>query len=75
MEKDSEVPRHRVLMALLSTEDSNDSQKHKRAVLSIHSTLAYPFFSLIWPLFLHILPKGGRITEGLLYPWSKVIEK
>ena len=47
MEKDSEVPRHRVLMALLSIEDSNDSQKHKRAVLSIHSTLAYPFFSLI----------------------------
>ena len=55
MEKDSEVPRHRVLVALLlSTEDSNDSQKH--AVLTIHPTLAYPFFSLIRPLFLHVLP-------------------
>ena len=79
-------------MALLSTEDSNDSQKRMRAV---HPTLAYPFFSLIRPLllrlserhkhvlfhvrvtnhateteellFLRVLPKGGRICEGLLY--------
>ena len=51
-------------MALLSTEDSNDSQKRMRAVLTI---LAYPFFSLIRPLFLRVLPKGGRICEGLLY--------
>ena len=57
----------RVLMALLSTEDSNDSQKRIRAVLTIHPTLAYPFFSLIRPLFLRVLPKGGRICEGLLY--------
>ena len=34
-------------MALLSTEDSNDSQKRMRAVLTIHPTLAYPFFSFI----------------------------
>ena len=54
-------------MALLSTEDSNDSQKRMRAVLTIHPTLAYPFFSLIRPLFLRVLPKGGRICEGLLY--------
>ena len=45
----------RVLMTLLSTEDSNDSQKRMRAVLTIHPTLAYRFFSLIRPLF---LPKG-----------------
>ena len=64
---DGEVPRHRVLMALLSTEDSNDSQKRMRAVLTIHPTLAYPFFSLIRPLFLRVLPKGGRMCEGLLY--------
>ena len=57
----------RVLMTLLSTEDSNDSQKRMRAVLTIHPTLAYPFFSLIRPLFLRVLPKGGRICEGLLY--------
>ena len=56
----------RVLMTLLSTEDSNDSQKRMRAVLTIHPTLAYPFFSLIRPLFLRVLPKGGRICEGLL---------
>ena len=56
----------RVLMTLLSTEDSNDSQKGMRAVLTIHPTLAYPFFSLIRPLFLRVLPKGGRICEGLL---------
>ena len=56
----------RVLMALLSTEDSNDSQKRMRAVLTIHPTLAYPFFSLIRPLFLRVLSKGGRICEGLL---------
>ena len=54
-------------MALLSTEDSNDSQKRMRAVLTIHPTLAYPFFSLIRPLFLRVLPKGGRICESLLY--------
>ena len=53
--------------ALLSTEDSNDSQKRMRAVLTIHPTLAYPFFSLIRPLFLRVLPKGGWICEGLLY--------
>ena len=47
MEKDSEVPRRRILVGLLSTEDSNDSQKHMSAVLTIHPTLAYPFFSLI----------------------------
>ena len=46
----------------LSTED----QKRMRAVLTIHPTLAYPFFSLIRPLFLRVLPKGGRICEGLL---------
>ena len=57
----------RVLMTLLSTEDSNDSQKGMRAVLTIHPTLAYPFFSLIRPLFLRVLSKGGRICEGLLY--------
>ena len=54
-------------MALLSTEDSNDTQKRMRAVLTIHPTLAYLFFSLIRPLFLRVLPKGGRIFEGLLY--------
>ena len=27
----------------------------------------YPFFSLIQLLFLHGLPKGGRISESLLY--------
>ena len=54
-------------MALLSTEDSNDSQKRMRAVLTIHPTLAYPFFSLMRPLFLRVSPKGGRICEGLLY--------
>ena len=54
-------------MALLSTEDSNDSQKRMRAVLTIHPTLAYPFFSLIRPLFFRVLPKGGRICKGLLY--------
>ena len=54
-------------MALLSTEDTNDSQKRMRAVLTIHPTLAYPFFSLIRPLFLCVLPKGGLICEGLLY--------
>ena len=54
-------------MALLSTEDSNDSQKRMRAVLTIHPTLAYPFFSLIRPLFLRVLPKGGQLCEGLLY--------
>ena len=54
-------------MALLSTEGSNDSQKRMRAVLTIHLTLAYPSFSLIRPLFLRVLPKGGRICEGLLY--------
>ena len=32
----------RVLMTLLSTEDSNDSQKRIRADLTIHPTLAYP---------------------------------
>ena len=67
MKKDSEVPRHKVLVSLLSTEDSNDSQKCLRAVLTIHPTLAYPFFSLIRPLFLRVLPKGGRIIDGLLY--------
>ena len=51
-------------MALLSTDDS---QKRMRAVLTIHPTLAYPFFSLIRPLFLRVLPKGDRICEGLLY--------
>ena len=66
IEKDSEVPRRRVLVALLSTEDSNDSQKSKRAVLTIHPTLAYLFFSLIRPLLLRVLPKGGWITKGLL---------
>ena len=40
MEKDSEVPSRRVPVALLSTEDSNDSQKQKRAVLTIHPTLS-----------------------------------
>ena len=55
-------------MALLSTEDSNDSQNRMRAVLTIHPTLAYPFFSLIRPLFLRVLPKGGWICKGLLYP-------
>ena len=60
MEKDSEVPRCRVLVALLYTEDSNDSQQRMRAVLTIHPTLAYPFFS---PLFLRVLPKGGQVTE------------
>ena len=59
-------------MALLSTRDSNDSQKHMRAVLTIHPTLAYPFFSLIRPLFLRVLPKGGRICEGLLYKFCIV---
>ena len=54
-------------MALLSTEDSNNSQKRMSAVLTIHPTLAYPFFSLIRPLFFRFLPKGGRICEGLLY--------
>ena len=47
MKKDSEVQRHRVLVPLLSTEDSNDSQKRMRAVVAIHPSLAYPFFSLI----------------------------
>ena len=37
------------------------------AVLTIHPTLAYPFFSLIRPLFLRALTKGGWICEGLLY--------
>ena len=60
-------------MALLSTEDSNDSQKRMRAVLTIHPTLSYPFFSLIRPLFLRVLPKGGRICEGLLYREAVVI--
>ena len=40
MLKDSEVPRRSVLVALLSTEDSNNSQKRVRAVLTIHPTLA-----------------------------------
>ena len=61
MEKDSEVPRHRVLAALLSTEDSNDSQKHMHAVLINHPTLAYPFFSLTRPLF---LPQRGSNNRG-----------
>ena len=43
-------------MALLSTEDSKDSQKRMRAVLTIHPTLAYPFFSLI--RFSVSCPKG-----------------
>ena len=54
-------------MTLLSTEDSNDSQERMRAVLTIHPTLTYLFFSIIRPLFLRVLPKGGRICEGLLY--------
>ena len=60
----------RVLMTL-STEDSNDSQKRMHAVLTIHHSLAYPFFSLIRPLFLRVLPKGGRICEGLLFSNKK----
>ena len=47
MEKDSEVSRRRVLVALLFTEDGNDSQNRMHTVLTIHPTLAYPFFSLI----------------------------
>ena len=42
MGKDSEVPRCSALLALLSTEYSNNSQKHMRAVPSVHPTLAYP---------------------------------
>ena len=53
-------------MALLSTEDR---KKRMCAVLTIHPTLAYPFFSLIRPLILRVLPKGGRICEGLLYTY------
>ena len=45
------IPRRRVLMALLSTEDSNDSQKRMRAVLTIirsfHSS--NPCFSVTCP--------------------------
>ena len=72
MEKVSEVPSLRVLVALLSTEDSNNFQKRK-LIPTIHQTLAYPFFSLIRPLFLHVLPKGGRITEGLLYYYYRAM--
>ena len=43
MMKDSEVPRCRVLVALLSIEDSNDTQKRMHAVVTIHPTLAYHF--------------------------------
>ena len=57
----------------MSTEDSNDSQKRMRAVLIIHPTLAYPFFSLIRPLFVRVLPKGGRICEGLLYMQNLIV--
>ena len=46
-------------MTLLSTEDSDDSQKRMRAVLTIHPTLAYPFFSLIRPLFLCLAQRGS----------------
>ena len=57
MNRRIEVPRRRVLVALLSTEDSNDSQKRMRAVLTIHPTLAYPFFHPISPC----LVQGGQI--------------
>ena len=60
MEKESEVPRHRVLVALLFTEDSNNSQKCMRAVLTIHPTLAYPFFLVFDPYFSVSCPKGVR---------------
>ena len=46
LEQDSEVPRRRNHVALLSTEDSNDSKKHRCTVLTIHLTLAYPLLHI-----------------------------
>ena len=60
MEKDSEVPRCRVLMVLLSTDDSNDSQKCTCAALTTYLTLAYPLFHVSDHPFLVSCPKGVR---------------
>ena len=64
-DKDSEVPRRRVTVAL-STENINDSQKRTRCTYYSPNPRLSVLFSLIRPLFLPVLPKGCRITEGLL---------
>ena len=63
MEKDSEVPRRRVLVALLSTEDSNDSQKHIMVCvlyLLVTQPLLIRSFHLSDPYFSVSCPKGVR---------------
>ena len=60
MEKDSKVPRRRVLVALLSIEDSNNSQKRMHAVFTIHQPSLIRSFHLSNPYFSVSCPKGVR---------------
>ena len=66
MEKDSEVSRCRVLVALLFTEDSNNSQKHTCGTYyspNPHLSVLFTYRTPISPC----LAQRGPIIEGLLY--------
>ena len=58
MEKDSEVPRCRVFTALLSTEDSNNSQKRNTCLLFTQ------------PLLIQLLFLRWSDNRGLLYKYN-----